>query len=92
MTKKLLSPEETFAQLSDDAARLSGEMIAANVLAATVISCLGVDAAIAEEARALLAQIKREREGSPENAHVMAVAEAKLEALLGELAARHRRH
>jgi hypothetical protein len=88
VTRKSLSPEDVFADLSDDVPRLSGETLAANVLAATVISCIGVDAAVADEARALLAQFKRE--GG--DAHVVAVAEVRLEALLGELAARHRKH
>jgi hypothetical protein len=86
------SPEDVFANLSVDATRLSGEVLAANVLAATVISCLGVDTAIAEQARALLAQITLRGGDTAENARLMAEAETRLEALLNALASRHLRH
>jgi hypothetical protein len=81
-----------FANLSADATGLSGEVLAANVLAATVISCIGVDTAVAEQARALLAQITLRGGDTAENARLMADAEARLEALLSELASRHLQH
>lgn len=89
MTKKLNSPEEAFAHLSDDVTRLTGEALAANVLAATVISCLGVDAVIAEQARALLVRVTPKSGDADETARLMGVAEARLEALLSEMQARH---
>jgi hypothetical protein len=92
VTKKPISPEEAFAHLSDDAARLSGEMLAANVLAAAVTGCLGAGAVVAERARALLARVKLESGNANENARLMAVAEARLEALLSELQGRHLKH
>ncbi len=88
MTTKFGSPEEVFASLSDHVSRLSGEALAANVLAATVIACLGGDADIAEQARALLAHVGPEGGDAKENARLMAIAEARLETLLGELEAR----
>lgn len=92
MTRRFNSPEEAFAHLSDNETSLSGEVLAANVLAATVIGCLGADAVIAEQARALLARVRLEGANTHEKARVMAVAEARLETLLGELEARHLEH
>lgn len=86
MTKRFGSAEELLAHLSDDAIRASGEGLAAHVLAATVISCLGASDAVPDEARTLLAHMKRER--GDENAALMAIAEARLEELLGQLQAK----
>lgn len=86
MTKKLGSPEDLLAHLSDDAVRASGEGLAAHVLAATVISCLGASDAIPDTARALLAHMKRER--GDESAHLVSIAEAHLEELLRQLQAK----
>lgn len=90
--KKCNSPEEAFKDLSDDTTRLSGETLAANVLAATIMSCLGANEVIAEQARTLLARVKPLDGNADENARLMAVAEARLETLLGELEAKHSRH
>lgn len=89
MTKRFNSLEEAFEFLSDDVTRLSGEVLAANVLAAAALKRTGVDADVAAEARALLDHVNLKGGDAEENERLLAAARARLESLLADLAAPH---
>ncbi len=89
MTRKFNSLEEAFEHLSADVTRLSGEVLAANVLAAAALRRLGADAAVAAEARDMLAQVRLIGGDADENARLMEAAHARLDALLGDLYRHH---
>lgn len=89
MVKRFNSLEDAFAYLSDDVTRLSGEVLAANVLAAVALKRAGIDADVAAEARALLAQVELKGGDAEENEALMQAARARLNTLLDDLSARH---
>ncbi|MGH6950719.1 MAG: hypothetical protein ACREH4_07590 [Vitreimonas sp.] len=89
MTKRFNSLEEAFAHLSDDVTRLSGDVLAASVLAAAALKRAGFDAAVAGEARDLLAHVTLVGGDAEENACLMAAARVRLDALLSDLRWKH---
>lgn len=88
MPKHFDSPEAAVLYLSDEVTRLSGEVLAANVLAALALRLLGVDANAGEEARRLLARVKLEGGDDDENARLLAAAQSRLETLLSTVQSR----